>query len=128
MCGILLSINPEHVENIFAGKKEFEYRKIRCKKTVDKIFIYSTYPVMKVVGEADVVDVLEDKPETIWEKTKYKSGINKQFFKNYYESSYIAIAYKLKNIIRYDKPRELLDFGIRNAPQSFVYIRKEMIS
>jgi predicted transcriptional regulator len=128
MCGILLSINPEHVENIFAGKKEFEYRKIRCKKKVDKIFIYSTYPVMKVVGEADIVDILEDKPEEIWEKTKYKSGINKQFFENYYESSFVAVAYKLHNIIQYDKPKELNDFGIRNAPQSFVYIRKEMIS
>lgn len=70
MCKILLSINPEHVENIFNGSKEYEFRKIRCKETVDKIII----PVMQVVGEAKVETVLEDTPEAIWEKTKKKAA------------------------------------------------------
>ena len=52
MCKILLSINPEHVENIFNGNKKYEYRKIKCKEKVDKIIIYSTAPIMQVVGEA----------------------------------------------------------------------------
>ena len=34
MCKILLSINPEHVENIFNGNKKYEYRKIKCKEKV----------------------------------------------------------------------------------------------
>lgn len=54
MCKILLSINPEHVENIFNGNKKYEYRKIKCKEKVDKIIIYSTAPIMQVVGEAEV--------------------------------------------------------------------------
>ena len=65
MCAILLSINPNHVENILNGTKRYEFRKRVCKRHVDKILIYSTTPVMKVVGEAEVEDVLVDVPEAI---------------------------------------------------------------
>ena len=37
MCKMLLSINPEHVENIMNGNKLYEFRKIKCKSDVDKI-------------------------------------------------------------------------------------------
>ncbi len=40
---------------------------------------------MKIVGEAEVEDVLVDEPETIWEKTKAKSGIDKNFLINIIE-------------------------------------------
>lgn len=50
---MLISINPKHIENIFNGTKKYEYRKIKCKREIKKI-IYSTYPIMKVVGEAKV--------------------------------------------------------------------------
>lgn len=85
MCAILLSINPNHVENIMNGTKEYEFRKKACKRQVDKILIYSTTPIMRVVGEADVEDVLIDTPEVIWKKTEEKSGIDKAFFDQYYE-------------------------------------------
>ena len=73
MSNILISINPEHVENIFNGTKKYEYRKTKCKKNIDKIIIYSTYPTMKVVGEAKVEEILEDTPNKIWEKTQIVS-------------------------------------------------------
>lgn len=124
MCTILLSINPEHVDNIFNGKKLYEYRKTKCKRKVDKIIIYSTFPVMKVVGEADVDNILEEEPEKIWEKTKSKSGINKKFFDEYYKNSIYAVAYKLVNIIRYEDPKNLQEFGVSKPPQSFLYLEQ----
>ena len=42
MCKLLMSINPEHVENILAGRKKFEFRKTKCKEQIDSIVIYST--------------------------------------------------------------------------------------
>lgn len=122
MCKILLSINPEHVENIFRGKKEYEYRKNVCKRDVDKIVIYSTAPVKKIVGEADVKTILVDKPEVVWKKTKKKSGIEKKFFDTYYKNRDHAVAYQLTNIVQYEDPKELKDYDIKVAPQSFVYL------
>ena len=122
MCSILLFINPSHVENILKGTKRYEFRKRACKRHVDKILIYSTTPIMKVVGEAEVEDILIDEPEAIWKKTEKKSGIDKSFFDKYYENKEQAVAYKLKNVITYQEPRELKDYGINCAPQSFQYI------
>lgn len=124
MCAILLSINPNHVENILNGTKRYEFRKKACKRHVDKILIYSTNPIMRVVGEAEVEDVLIDNPEMIWKKTEEKSGIDKTFFDQYYEDRDQAVAYKLKNVIKYSEPKELKEYGISSAPQSFQYIEE----
>lgn len=124
MCAILLSINPTHVENILNGTKKYEFRKQACKRHVDKILIYSTTPIMRVVGEAEIEDILVDNPETIWKKTEKKSGINKSFFDQYYEDRDQAVAYKLKNVVKYRTPKELKEFGINSAPQSFQYIEE----
>ena len=123
MCKILLSINPEHVENIFNGNKKYEYRKIKCKEKVDKIIIYSTAPIMQVVGEAEVKKILEDTPEEIWKITQNESGINLEFFKKYYKGRKKAIAYQLTSIIKYEHPKTLKDYGLKIAPQSFIYVK-----
>ena len=123
MQNILISINPEYAEKILNGTKKYEYRKIKCKKNIDKIIIYSTFPVMKVVGEAKVEEILEDTPENIWNKTKKYSGVNKDFYKKYFNNKEKAIAYKLKDVKIYNVPKDLISYGIKNAPQSFVYIK-----
>lgn len=122
MCNMLISINPEHVENIFNGSKKYEYRKIKCKQNIDKMIIYSTYPVMKVVGEADVEKILEDSPDSIWEETKLYSGIDLKFYQKYFKDRSKAIAYKLTNIKKYNVPKDLSSYGIKSAPQSFIYV------
>lgn len=122
MCKILLSINPEHVENILNGKKKYEFRKTLCKRKVDKIIIYSTYPIKKVVGEADVEKIIIDSPQNIWDKTKKYAGINKEFFNKYYSNKNQAIAYKLTNVIEYKKPITLKQIGVKQAPQSYIYL------
>ena len=122
MCKILLSINPEHVNNIFNGTKSYEYRKASTKRKVDGIFIYCTSPIKKIVGYADVEEVIEGKPSEVWKKTEKHSGITKQFFDLYYVNRDKAVAYKLKNVKQYRRPKSLSKYGIKNAPQSFIYI------
>ncbi len=122
MCSILLSINPQHVDSILRGQKSYEFRKVSCKQKVDKIFMYSTSPVMKVVGEAEVEAVLTGEPDYIWTLTKKEAGIGKKFYDKYYEHSKLAVAYKLCNVVEYSKPKELDYYGVKNAPQSFCYI------
>lgn len=122
MCAILLSINPKYVRRIMCGEKKYEFRKSLCKKKVDKIIIYSTSPVMKVVGEAVVEDVLVDEPFKIWNMTKEAAGVGRSFFDAYYEGKAKAVAYKLNHVIEYKTPKLLKDYGINVAPQSFCYL------
>lgn len=122
MCKMLLSINPEHVENILNGNKQFEFRKVRCRPDVDKIIIYATSPIMKVVGEVEVLDIIVDLPEQVWELTSEFAGISKQFYDKYYQNKDVAVAYRLGDVRQYINPLTLADFGINFAPQSFVYV------
>ena len=87
MCKILMPINPEYVDEILSGNKKYEYRKIKAKrKNIDKMLIYSTSPIMRIVGEVDILDILEDSPDKLWEKTKRYSGITKDFYTKYYKN------------------------------------------
>lgn len=122
MTAVLLPINPKHVENIFLGKKKYEFRKVKCLRKVDRIYIYSTHPVMRVVGYAEVLNVLIDKPEVIWEISKKQSGIDKDFFDDYYKGKDYAVAFELGNVIKYKKAKKLSDMGIKYIPQSLVYL------
>lgn len=94
MCQMLLSINPEYVESILAGTKLYEYRKFRCRD-----------------------DVLN-----VWRQTKQHSGITYSFFRKYYKGKKKAVAYRLKNVVLYDKPLSLEDIGVSCAPQSYCYL------
>ena len=122
MYKILLSIKPEYVKSIFEGKKKFEYRKIIAKNRPDKIIIYSTYPISAIVGEADIEEILIDSPDNLWKKTKKNSGVDKNFFFEYYKEKKVGVAYQLKNIIEYENIRTLEEFGVKYAPQSYVYL------
>ena len=68
------------------------------------------------------VKLLEGTPKEIWEIAKTAAGITKKFYFSYYAGKDKAIAYKLKDVIIYETPKELSDYGISQAPQSFVYL------
>ena len=118
----LISINPEHVQNIINGTKKYEYRKIAAKQDVSSIIIYETTPIKKIVAEAEIVEVIMLAPEELWAQTKDASGISKQFFDEYFQNREIAYAYKLGKIKVYDEPKTLFEYGIKAAPQSFIYL------
>lgn len=122
MSRMLLSIKPEYAKLILDGQKKYEFRKRRCKTGVNKIVFYSTAPESKVVGEAEIEDILEGSPSKIWELAKKAAGITRAKYLVYYHGYHNAVAYKLKNVVIYDPPKELSDYEIAHAPQSFIYL------
>lgn len=124
MCTTLLSINPEHVENILNGSKKFEYRRVIPREKVDKIVIYCTAPVMKIVAEVTVEDTISDTKTKLWERTRKHSGISRDFFRKYFDAYRPAHAFKLGKVTVYDEPKSLADFGVKAPPQSFIYIEE----
>ena len=120
---IIISINPEHVENIINGTKKYEYRTKAAKQDISSIIIYETVPVKKIVAEAEIIEVIVLSPEDLWNETKEFSGISKDFYDDYFKNREVAYAYKLGKIKIYKEPKSLLDFGVKYAPQSFVYVK-----
>lgn len=123
MTAILLSIKPEFVARIFSGDKKFEFRKVIPTAQVDKIYIYATRPICAVVGYATVSGIISDNPDILWNKTDKYAGIARDFFDSYFSGRAQAHAYCLDNVIKYNVPRSLSEFGIHKAPQDFVYIK-----
>lgn len=125
MKALLLSIKPEYVDRILLGTKKYEYRKRLAKDSIDKIYIYSTSPVMKVVGTVKVLGRLERSPSALWEETKTKAGISRAKYRRYFKNCDKAYAYQLGEVTVFDTPLDLCDFGVSVAPQSFVYIEEK---
>ena len=125
MKALLLSIKPEYVEKILQGEKKFEYRKRLAREDVSYIYVYSTAPSMKVVASVHIEGHLSDSPTALWEKTKAAAGISRAKFRDYFRGCKTAYAYKLGKVEVFESPKNLSDFGVAVAPQSFVYIKIE---
>lgn len=111
------------MEKILQGKKKFEYRKRLAKEDVSYIYVYSTAPSMKVVASVHIEGYLSDSPTALWEKTKAAAGISRAKFRDYFRGCKTAYAYKLGKVEVFESPKNLSDFGVAVAPQSFVYIK-----
>lgn len=126
MSTILMSIKPEYVKKIFAGEKKYEYRKTKCKNSPNKIIVYASFPIKKIVGELIIEEVLYDKKDVIWEKTNMYGGIFQKKYDEYFKNKEYAVAYKIKEYIKYDPVRELKDYDVLSAPQSYIYINNRI--
>ena len=86
------------------------------------MLIYETAPVGKVVAEVEVRGVLCAEPNDLWLKTQYGAGIDKNFFDEYFMGRSIAYAYSLGDVTLFDQPKALSEFGVKAAPQSYIYV------
>lgn len=77
---------------------------------------------MQIVGEVEVKEIIEDSPQKVWKRTASAAGIDKAYFDDYFLGKKTAVAYALGKVIQYSKPHLLSDYGIKSAPQSFIYI------
>lgn len=121
---VLLSIKPEHANNILEGKKRFEFRKAIFKNPLVKtVVIYATMPIGKVIGEFEIEEVLSDQPNKVWSLTSEFAGISNVLFNEYFNGRDKAYAIKVKQPKRYEEPIDL-KFVVRNGipPQSFCYL------
>lgn len=122
---VLMSIKTEYTNKILAKIKLYELRKKPLNEKVDTIIIYSSGKDKKVVGEFKIDKIIKDSPDNIWNLGEDVLGIDKKSFYEYFKNSEYAYAIKIKDVIKYDIPKDLKDFGIKKAPQSFCYIKED---
>lgn len=119
----ILSIKPQFVDEIMAGRKKFEFRKQGFKRNVRIIYIYASSPVCRIVGEFELGRIIEGCPGDIWEKTSAYSGISKHYFDQYFTNHPIGFALEIRTLKKYKEPvNPYLRDKTFKAPQSFCYI------
>ncbi len=124
MSEVLMSIKPEFAEKIFYGNKKFEFRKTIFKNTnVHKVIVYASSPIQRIIGEFEITDILNDDVEKIWDITADYSGITKDYYMSYFSNKKKAYAIKIGKTKLYKEVRNLSDYNLKVAPQSFAYIK-----
>jgi len=127
---VLLSIKPKYVKSIIAGEKRYEFRKTIFKnRETNRIYIYSSSPVKKIVGTFEIGGILEDHPVNLWNNVKDFAGINDRDFFAYFEGKSRAFAIKIQNPQEFHNPidpYEMMPGFV--PPQSYCYMDWEKCS
>ena len=118
-----MSIKPEYSSLILKGIKKYEFRTKIPTKHIDKIYIYETYPTKRIVGEVSVKTIISLTPTDLWKTTSQYAGISKKKYDEYFKNRKIGYAYELGDVIKYETTKNINDFGLKHAPQSFVYTK-----
>ena len=130
MKDIVLSIHPKWAKLIYEGKKTIEWRKT-CPKAVgaNMVFLYETAPVKKVTGCFVVKGIegisLTDKDAKYLRKeyVEGKGCVPMEQLKSYQGKSDCIFGWVIGRVVRFtDGARDLDDFNIKRAPQSWQYV------
>ena len=119
---IMLPVKPVYADAILDGSKRYEFRRTKPRWEPDSVVLYASAPVKQVVGEARVHCIFTGTPEHIWETCKDAAGISHEDYMRYFAGAKTAYALVLLDPERFNPPRTLADYGIKRAPQSFVYL------
>ena len=121
---VLLSVKPKYANVIISGRKKYEFRKsIFKREDIKKMYIYSSSPVKKIIAIVDIVGILSDSPQKLWEQCHIDAGISKREFFSYFKNSDTGYAIKISNVQEFPIPIDPyhLDKDFR-PPQSFYYL------
>ena len=125
---LILSIRPTFCQSIFESKKVYEYRKRVFKRTdIDKVYIYASKPICKIVGYFTIAAMIEDNPTEIWKITHKGSGITKEYFDAYFRGCDMAHAIAIGEVVKFDTPIDPKEV-IKNftAPQNYMYVDNDL--
>lgn len=121
----LLAIKPEFADKILSGKKRYEFRRscFNDPDEVDHIFLYSTSPVMQIVGVFTTDRIVEAEPNQLWELYNESAGINHERFMNYFSDINTGYAIHVDEAYEFDEPIDPEEvFDDFSPPMSYFYL------
>src|SRR5450432_3349616 len=122
---VILSIKPEFAEKIFEGTKKYEFRRAIFKnKQIEKVLVYASSPIKRIIGEFEIDRIISLDLLSLWNKTSEHSGITKDYFDDYFVNKDHGFAIKIKNIKRYIITKCIRKDYNLVPPQSFLYLRE----
>lgn len=104
----LLSIHEAYADEIFAGRKKYEFRRKAPQISGrTRFLIYVPGPRKELAGEMVVSRVLSAPRAAIWARTRHQAGISKDEFMTYFEGRPIAHALVIESAKRREQPLPL---------------------
>jgi predicted transcriptional regulator len=138
MKAILLSIKPEWAEKIYNGEKTIEWRKSRPRidrnNCHTRVYIYETAPVKRITGYFTLAGCYEVdlgcKPVNMADALmtvdiQRRGCVPREDLVNYQGKSRCIYAWSVdqrREMVRYNVPYRLDNFGLKRPPQSWQYV------
>jgi predicted transcriptional regulator len=115
---ILISLKPQHADNLFHGKKTVELRRRRLKIAEGtRVWIYATAPTAAICGYANLVRIASGSPTQIWRSLGNQTAISREEFEEYFHARDVAYGLVLDDVMAM-QPTLSLE-GIRKAVNDF---------
>jgi predicted transcriptional regulator len=127
---LFISIKPAFVSRIFDGRKTIELRRVRPNVLSGNfVLIYSSSPVMALLGSARVEEVLSGPPCDLWARVKDEAGVTRQEYESYFSNAAVAVGIRLARVQRLARPIALEELRRRwpwlRPPQSYRYVNAQ---
>lgn len=111
------------------GGKRIEFRKRLFNNTnkIESVYMYTTYPIKKIVGIFNIDSIVRGSPTDLWERFKNFSGMNKDEFFKYFGSETIIFTIKIKDVKPFNPPLDPNSlFSNFTPPRSFKYVKNDL--
>lgn len=105
-----------------------EFRKVGFKREITHVLLYATSPIQQIIGYAEVSEIEELSPATLWRRYREVAGIERAAFFAYYQGKDTGVAVKVRRPQRLARPLALGDLHHGAVPpQSFLYSTVEAL-
>lgn len=90
---------------------------------MDKVYIYASKPISKIVGYFTIKRIIDDTPSMLWNMTHEHGGITKKQFLDYFKGHDVAHAIEIDEVVKLDTPINPKE-AIKNftSPQNYMYV------
>lgn len=120
---VLMSIKPKYADAIARGEKLIEFRKQPLPTTVNRIYVYSSYPAKRIIGFFEVENIVSESPILLWQKYASVGCIDKKSFFDYFKGKKLGYGILIKKFQLLSFPKDPKEFdNAFRAPQSFCYL------
>jgi predicted transcriptional regulator len=124
---LLVSIRPRFVEQIFAGTKTVELRRVRPRVEAGALVImYASGTQKALVGAFQIAEVIAASPPAIWHRFGSKTGLSKAELESYFTDLDTGFAIEVAHTWQLPEPVHLSALrrqcGGFHAPQGYRYL------
>lgn len=121
---VLMSVKPQYANAIMCGQKKVEFRRQIFDQNVERVYVYASHPVKKLVGYFDIDKVDCESPLVLWNTYNKVGSIAKTDYAAYFNNCNYGYAIIVKCANRFSKDYLVSEIFGENfrVPQSYRYI------
>ncbi|WP_031489116.1 F0F1 ATP synthase subunit alpha [Ureaplasma canigenitalium] len=121
---IMISLSKNEAIELFENKKTTLFYKVIPSEEVERVVVYVTSPIKKVLGEFDLEEKLHTSLSKGWSTYKTTSvKTSKKDYESYFEGSKKAGVLLAKKVFQYNNPKDLSDYDMKKGPSGFTYLK-----